>query len=442
VDTAREARGRRSGTNPTVDARHSTTDVCHVMSELSPCRQRPWECSVQDDQPLAVPLNMLRLAKHALKRTRLSSSHLSPLHPSLVSLASARRYNSSLPPSGKNDSTISRAGASTATRPSPDRSVEQQKKQDQEVLVKKVAEELAEESEEEPAELSEEEQATEVDLSNLSPEELEALQDAAFPEMIQAEENNLQYPDLMDRDPILDSFQTTPLSEGHSYTVRAYPEPEELELDAAEEDSGVAESSKLTDIPNTISPFSDKERKGFHEYQLLFRFTTKQTGKGKVNKWATLTVVGDGNGLIGMGQGKDDDAQEAHRKARNAAFRSMDYIDRFEDRTFWTEMRSKLGGTEIILRPRPVGFGLRCNPHIHQILKAAGFKDASAKVWGSRKPINVMKLLFRMIMPGNAPQGMGNGIGGPGSKMMKGSGMRSAEHVERERGRKLVPLRG
>jgi len=119
----------------------------------------------------------------------------------------------------------------------------------------------------------------------------------------------------------------------------------------------------------------------------------------------------------------------------------MDYVERFEKRTIWTDMETKLGATRVILRPRPVGFGLRCNPNIHQVLKAAGIKDISAKVWGSRNPLNVIKALFRMLQAGNAPLSMGDGVGGGGRKLNKGSGIRGKSDVERERGRKLIDLR-
>lgn len=39
-----------------------------------------------------------------------------------------------------------------------------------------------------------------------------------------------------------------------------------------------------------------------------------------------------------------------------------------------------------------VGFGLRCNPSLHQVVKTAGIKDISAKVWGSRNPVNSVKV--------------------------------------------------
>ncbi|KAG5642078.1 hypothetical protein DXG03_003631 [Asterophora parasitica] len=188
-------------------------------------------------------------------------------------------------------------------------------------------------------------------------------------------------------------------------------------------------------------PFSPSELANFYRFPLIHKRITQQTGKGKIHRQFVLMVVGNGDGLVGLGQGKDDDASRAEAKAYAQAVRNMDWVERFEKRTIWTDMEVKLGATQLILRPRPVGFGLRCNPNLHQVLKAAGIKDISAKVWGSRNPINVIKAAFRMLQAGHAPLAMGDGIGGPGRKLNKGSGLRSKSDMERERGRQLISLR-
>jgi small subunit ribosomal protein S5 len=173
----------------------------------------------------------------------------------------------------------------------------------------------------------------------------------------------------------------------------------------------------------------------------MSRNVRQQTPKGKIARKQYLVCVGNGNGLVGYGLAKDSDSRLALVKARTQAIQNMDWVERFEERTIWTEMTTKLGATTIILRPRPVGFGLRCNPFIHQILRATGFKDISAKVWGSRNKLNVIKAVFRMLHAGHAPTAMGDGLGGKGVKLSKGVGMRGKDEMERARGRKLVSLR-
>lgn len=225
--------------------------------------------------------------------------------------------------------------------------------------------------------------------------------------------------------------------------------------DAFEDDEGIRDEQAeeleeledddeaMGDVRDTTSecPLTPRQVSKLHIYPLLMRRVTQQTGKGKIHSMYSLVVVGDGNGLVGYGEGKDEEAAVAREKALAKALRSVDYVERFEKRTFWTETEGKFGGTKIILRPRPVGFGLRCNPNIHQVLKAAGIKDASAKVWGSRNPLMVIKGLFRMLQAGHAPLGMGDGVGGGMRRLDKGSGLRNKSAIERERGRKMVDLR-
>lgn len=266
------------------------------------------------------------------------------------------------------------------------------------------------------------------------------------------------FPNLMTPDPILDSHTSkvfpsrTKRGVKHPFKVIARNERsifgaerqhraqlEKRDLDeypapSAEWDhiteSGDARPSML--IGGIATPF---------EKVLVRRYVTQQTGKGKIHRWSCLVCLGNGDGLVGYGEGKDTEYGRSQEKAKIEALRNMDRVERFEQRTIFTELRGKLGATQVILRPRPVGFGLRCNPNIHPILKAAGIKDASAKVWGSRNQINVIKATFRLLQSGHAPVGMGNGFGGSARRLDQGSGIRTKGDVERERGRRLLDLR-
>ncbi|KAH9074172.1 hypothetical protein EDB83DRAFT_2656763 [Lactarius deliciosus] len=240
--------------------------------------------------------------------------------------------------------------------------------------------------------------------------------------------HNLPFPDISTPNPFLDlsdsrQFPPSKLSPFASRVVRRPKTEVGVPRRRGEEEEEAEVKSAEDDEHAPILPLSRRELEKLHRFPLIRRRVTQQTGKGKIHR-----------------QGHDDPSRATGR-AFAMAVRNMDFVDRFEGRTIWTEMSSKLGATRIILRPRPVGFGLHCNPNVHQVLKAAGIKDISAKVWGSRNPLNVIKLLFRMLHAGNAPLAMGNGIGGPGRKLDKGSGVRGKQEIERERGRKLINLR-
>ena len=262
--------------------------------------------------------------------------------------------------------------------------------------------------------------------------------------------DTLKYPDLMTPDALLDPrdvleippskdspFHNRVVVRNHRSVFHNYAEGLEDDLLAEDE----LKEDERTDRDDAALPISTKYYKDLQQSILMRRGVVLQTGRGKVRRVAFMVLVGDGNGLVGYGEGKHAHGATALKAARLAAVRNMDYVERFEKRTIWTDMSTKLGSTHLILRPRPVGFGLRCNPNLHRILRAAGLKDVSAKVWGSRNKLNVIKAAFRLLHSGHAPTGMGNGLGGKGKKLAKGSGMMGKADLERARGRKLISLR-
>ncbi|KAI0792441.1 hypothetical protein C8Q75DRAFT_752878 [Abortiporus biennis] len=262
------------------------------------------------------------------------------------------------------------------------------------------------------------------------------------------------FPDLMLPNPLHDVYDTVTVKPNkvtpHTAKIVSRNDPSMFEAahsmiakvnHLSEEE--IAEALKDDDEASSTLKYlriSPKDVASFQRYLLVSRRVTLQTGKGKIHRSSYLQVIGNGDGVVGFGIGKDLEPSEAATKTLVDAVKNLDYVDRFEKRTVWTNMEGKLGGTRIQLRPRPVGFGLKTNPIIHEILKAAGIKDVSAKVWGSRNPINVCMLLFRMLHAGNAPLAFGDGFGGPGRRMDKGSGVRGVQALQQERGRKMVPL--
>jgi len=270
--------------------------------------------------------------------------------------------------------------------------------------------------------------------------------------LLELKRETIEYPDLMTPDALLDPrdvlelppsknspFHNRVIVRNHRSIFHNYAEGAEDELlaeDELPEDVNADQGEMMRALPVPTKYYKDLQQS-----ILMRRGVVQQTGKGKIRRVAFMVLVGDGNGLVGYGEGKHSTGATALKAARLAAVRNMDYVERFEQRTIWTEMSTKLGATRLILRPRPVGFGLRCNPHLHRILRAAGMKDMSAKVWGSRNKLNVIKAAFRLLHSGHAPTGMGDGLGGKGKKLAKGGGMKGKNDIERARGRKLVNLR-
>jgi hypothetical protein len=170
------------------------------------------------------------------------------------------------------------------------------------------------------------------------------------------------FPDLSRGDIILDEgrtrvFHNDPLVRGKTLTVQLFNTPPPLPRAPPQP----AEPSRLSN-----SPFFEEVNR-LHRFPLITKRVVQMTGKGKQPSFYSLVVVGNGRGMVGYGEGKDTNVPRSIDKAFVAAVKSMDRVDRFENRTLWGQLEGKFGATHIVMRARPSGHGLACNPYIHQV---------------------------------------------------------------------------
>lgn len=131
---------------------------------------------------------------------------------------------------------------------------------------------------------------------------------------------------------------------------------------------------------------------------LVMKRVSNQTGKGKIKSHYALVVVGDRNGMVGVGEGKDGvDMGAAIRKGHWNAVKDLQQIPRLDERTIYGDLTHKFGSTLVTLRSAPSGFGLRVNRNIFEICECAGIKDLGGKVFRSRNPMNVVKATIEAL---------------------------------------------
>jgi small subunit ribosomal protein S5 len=133
----------------------------------------------------------------------------------------------------------------------------------------------------------------------------------------------------------------------------------------------------------------------------VFRQTQKKTMEGNKPNFATLCVVGNKDGIIGLGYGKAKETVPAREKAIRKAKLNVFKIKRGcgswqcgcgTPHSIPFTVRGKCGSCEMTLFPAPKGTGLVVDKEIAKILVMAGIKDVWSKSLGQQKSkINLIK---------------------------------------------------
>ncbi len=122
-----------------------------------------------------------------------------------------------------------------------------------------------------------------------------------------------------------------------------------------------------------------------------FRQTQKKTREGNKPHFATYCVVGNENGIIGIGYGKAKEVVPAREKALRAAKLNVFKVLRGSGSWETTvpgqnsipfKVTGKAGSVTVTLMPAPKGTGIVAEPELAKILKLAGIQDVWAKIRG------------------------------------------------------------
>ncbi len=116
-----------------------------------------------------------------------------------------------------------------------------------------------------------------------------------------------------------------------------------------------------------------------------------KTVKGGRNmRLAALVVVGDGNGHVGVGQGKAVEVPEAIRKATEDAKKHLITVS-LKGTTIPHSVIGKFGRGKVLLMPAPEGTGVIAGGPVRDVLEMVGVRDILTKSQGSNNPANCVK---------------------------------------------------
>jgi small subunit ribosomal protein S5 len=139
---------------------------------------------------------------------------------------------------------------------------------------------------------------------------------------------------------------------------------------------------------------ASKSPEGFRMKVVDVNRTCKGTRSGGLYRFSAMVVVGNGEGVLGWGQGKAAEVNEAVRKAYQRACRNLYPIPRFNRHTIPEPATAKFGKVKVVMYPKSSGRGIVASSLVSDICKLAGIHDIGVKIHGSRNPRNTVKCLF------------------------------------------------
>ena len=147
----------------------------------------------------------------------------------------------------------------------------------------------------------------------------------------------------------------------------------------------------------------DAQDKEFDERVMQVSRVSKKTKGGNRIGFSVLMVVGDKKGRVGVGLGKAPDVLSGIKKAVRRAKKNM-FTVTMKKTTIPHDIRVKFGAAEIMLKPAPPGSGVIAGGAVRAVVEAAGIKDISSKVLGTRNQatnvyatIKALKLLKGVV---------------------------------------------
>jgi small subunit ribosomal protein S5 len=142
---------------------------------------------------------------------------------------------------------------------------------------------------------------------------------------------------------------------------------------------------------------------GLQEKLVAVNRVAKVVKGGRQFGFTALTVVGDGNGKVGVGYGKAREVPSAISKAMEAARKNMLTVD-LKGGTLQHPITSRHGASKVYMQPASEGTGIIAGGAMRAVFEVMGVRDVLAKCIGSRNPNNVVRATLAGLKAMTSPE--------------------------------------
>jgi small subunit ribosomal protein S5 len=146
----------------------------------------------------------------------------------------------------------------------------------------------------------------------------------------------------------------------------------------------------------------EQQTDGMREKMIAVNRVTKVVKGGRIMSFAALSVVGDGDGAVGMGKGKAREVPVAVQKAMDEARRNLVKVS-LNNGTLHHAVVGKHGAAKVFMQPASEGTGIIAGGAMRAIFEVMGVTNVLAKCMGSTNPYNVVRATLNGLQAMNTP---------------------------------------
>jgi len=120
---------------------------------------------------------------------------------------------------------------------------------------------------------------------------------------------------------------------------------------------------------------------------------TKVVKGGRTLRFNAVVIVGDKNGRVAVGNGKAREVSEAIKKAEQDGRKNFKTVA-IVGSTIPHEIIGVFGTSKVKIMPAREGHGIIAGGPVRAVLELAGYRDVTAKCYGSTNSTNVVKAVI------------------------------------------------